>query len=426
MRGILQVAMLLSLVPLSLAPFLRERRPLFYDSDTLQDNVDIPGGKVRIHQPYIYQLFQVVVVLANVGLVCGTSIIVLRCMRTCGASRCQDVTINYRLLFHAYTASSWIVCASVIFVAAFALSCDYSLDKGMKSLDKYVQEYKGRIHTFLDEKMVQAAKTTFERMSEQLKKFRRLFSKVFGGLASRAIALKMRKELGAPSIFSEKSYNNNDSNNFQCYQRCYVLDPVPEIRTYSIVTVMVFVVITMGGMMAGFTLGFANHYGHASPLERNTLSNVAGYILVLTSHLMVFGSSLMLLSAGIFMLMGCIGDIYLCRAQRSYYQGDAEPLKDLKIVEFQTDLVHHYKIDIRALVEEITGRWSIVKEFWDLFNKTDLLFDNIGVCSNIVDIFTDGFNIICNGMIDFVGNVSVSRNAWADSSHLLSMTQLEQ
>ncbi|KAH7937749.1 hypothetical protein HPB49_015172 [Dermacentor silvarum] len=171
---------------------------------------------------------------------------------------------------------------------------------------------------------------------------------------------------------------------------------------------MVFVVITMGGMMAGFTLGFANHYGHASPLERNTLSNVAGYILVLTSHLMVFGSSLMLLSAGIFMLMGCIGDIYLCRAQRSYYQGDAEPLKDLKIVEFQTDLVHHYKIDIRALVEEITGRWSIVKEFWDLFNKTDLLFDNIGVCSNIVDIFTDGFNIICNGMIDFVNGYWLS------------------
>ncbi|XP_065288350.1 uncharacterized protein [Dermacentor albipictus] len=654
MRDVLQAAVLLSLVPWCLAPFPRERRPPFYDSDPLQDYF-LPGGKVsfpnvlgganllrlnntreligswtvvsrylvhvlakdpvraeffsdflqqrkvatfgnlldqvRIHQPYIYQLFQVIVVFANIGLVCGTSIIVLRCMGTCGASRCQDVTINYRLLFHAYTASSWIVCGSVVFVAGFALTCDYSLDSGMKELDKYVHEYKDRIRSFLDEKMVQAAKTTFDRMSMQLERFRRLFSKVFGGLASRAIAFKVREELDAPSIFGENVYNNtfeflisgiNDnftnlrrkmatielktketsssimeavmfstlfqrhaivitvadlmqqlrgqlfafsyevrhveegvksmttillSNKTSQEKNLLDLAGVKNIVTYSIVAVMIFVVITMGGMMTGFTLGFANHYGHASPLERNKLSNVAGYILVLTSHIMVFGSSLMLLSSGLFMLMGCIGDIYLCRSQRSYYHGVAEPLKDLtisllmnatesrhfvmkllkyslvekhcrenvgigalagikprdleaaldKIVEFQTDLVHHYKIDIRGLVQQLTNRWNIVKEFWDLFNKTDLLamfkndeklyeyitgnrshfenlvkqtfldftiencddlknnisfyideFGNIGVCSTIVDIFSDGFNIICNRMIDFVNGYWLS------------------
>ncbi|XP_049528290.1 uncharacterized protein LOC125947506 [Dermacentor silvarum] len=71
-------------------------------------------------------------------------------------------------------------------------------------------------------------------------------------------------------------------------------------------------------------------FSNETSQEKNLL-DLAGLKKTVTSHLMVFGSSLMLLSAGIFMLMGCIGDIYLCRAQRSYYQGDAEPLKDLTI-----------------------------------------------------------------------------------------------
>ncbi|XP_075750372.1 uncharacterized protein LOC142817204 [Rhipicephalus microplus] len=280
-----------------------------------------------------------------------------------------------------------------------------------------------------------------------------------------------------------------------------------DLIKYSIIAMMVFVVVTMGGMMAGFTLGFANHYGHASPLERNALSNMAGYVLVGTSHVMVFGGSLMLLSAGIFMLLGCIGDIYLCRSQRSYYQGDSEPLKDLtisllmnatdnrhyvmkllkyslvekhcrehvgigslagikpkdleaaldKIVEFQTDLVHQYKIDVKSLVDEVVSRYMAVQQFQGQFEKADLKdlfsndkklsdyvvhklgefedtvkqtfldftidecdslknnissyideFDNIGDCPTIMDIFSDGFNILCNGMIDFVNGYWLS------------------
>ncbi|KAL1419255.1 hypothetical protein MTO96_005348 [Rhipicephalus appendiculatus] len=414
-------------------------------------------------------------------------------------------------------------------------------------------------------------------MSSQLKISRHSFFKSFGGKAARAIALKLRVDLKAPSLFEEFVYNNTFEfvisglpNNFSdlrkrmvdieeknaattasvinavmsstlfqrhsivitvedlmqqlrgqlfafSYEVHHVEDGVNSMTTilfanetsdtsnylditglknlvkYSIIAMMVFVVVTMGGMMAGFTLGFANHYGHASPLERNALSNVAGYVLVFTSHVMVFGGSLMLLSAGFFMLMGCIGDIYLCRSQRSYYQGDSDPLKDLtisllmnatenrhyvmkllkyslveqhckqhvgigslagikpkdleaaldKIVEFQTDLVHQYKIDIRSLIEEVTARWKVVQGFKEQFEKADLKyadnqeaydnlttfldftidecdslknnissyideFDNIGDCTTIMAIFSDGFNILCNGMIDFVNGYWLS------------------
>lgn len=90
-----------------------------------------------------------------------------------------------------------------------------------------------------------------------------------------------------------------------------------------------FVAATMVGMVIGFNLGMANHYDNISPLERNWLSNLAGYILVLTAYLMLFGAAGMMLLAGIFMLMGCIGDIYLCRVQRGYISPEAAPLKDL-------------------------------------------------------------------------------------------------
>ncbi|KAL1419253.1 hypothetical protein MTO96_005347 [Rhipicephalus appendiculatus] len=162
MREVLPVAMLLLLTPPCSAPFLRHRKPPFYDFDPLEDNVQQPRDKsffsdfiqrrkvptfgnlldqVRLHQPYIYQLFQVTVVLTNIGIVSGVCIVVLRFMGTCGASTSQDITINYRLLFHAYTASSWLVCAGVVFVAIFALSCDYSLDRG----DEEIGEIRTRL-----------------------------------------------------------------------------------------------------------------------------------------------------------------------------------------------------------------------------------------------------------------------------------------
>ncbi|XP_077487400.1 uncharacterized protein LOC144098546 isoform X1 [Amblyomma americanum] len=581
-------------------------RPEFF-SDFLQQRKDASFtnllDQVRLHQPYVYQLFQAVVVLTNLGFVAGVSIILLRCMGTCGASTCQDVTINYRLLFHAYTASSWVVCAGVVFLAAFALSCDYSLDKGMKNLEKYVGEYKGRIRKFLDDNMVKAANNTLKRMSQQLGYFHTLFSIDFGYRAAVHVAAKLRTRLDTPSIFRATIYNTTfedlvsgiqqnvatlrekvaviDSKAVEIsasvistltesthYQRhgiiIAVADLMQQIRgqlyafgyevhhveegvksmttilfvnetmvgknlldlahvkkivTYSIVAIMVFVAVTMGGMMTGFTLGFANHYGHASPLERNALSNLAGYILVLTSHCMVFGASVMLMSAGLFMLLGCIGDIYLCRSQRSYFQGNAVPLKDLtisilmnattnrhyvekllkftavekhckehigigglagikpkdlevaldKIVEYQTDVVHHYRLNTDLLQKIIAERWNVVKEFQEEFNKRDLLyanngefhkkikkylqddeklykyvtqntsnfkelvkqsfldftieecdylknnisayideFDNIGICGNILAVFTDGFNILCSGMLDFVNGYWLS------------------
>ncbi|KAH7947366.1 hypothetical protein HPB52_010573 [Rhipicephalus sanguineus] len=421
MREVVPVSMLLLLTLPCSAPFLRQRNPPFYNSDPLEDDVELPGGKVsfpnvlggskllrlnntrELIRSWTVVSRYIVHVLAKDPVRAGVCIIVLRCMGTCGASTCQDITINYRLLFHAYTASSWLVCAGVVFVAIFALSCDYNLDTGMKKLEKYVQDYKGKIHSFLEEKMVKAsnsivflfasvdlrhaAQVTFENMSTQLKKSRYIFSQSFGGRAERAIAGKLRDDLKARSIFGEFVYNNSivitvadlmqqlRGQLFAFgYEVRHVEDGVNSMTTilftnatsdtsnrlditglkdlvkYSIIAMMFFVVVTMGGMMAGFTLGFANHYGHASPLERNALSNVAGYVLVLHCREHVGIGSL----AGI------------------------KP-KDL-------EAALDYKIDIRSLVEEVTARWKVVQEFKEQFEKRDLktfLDFTIEECDNL-------------------------------------------
>ncbi|XP_049528786.1 uncharacterized protein LOC125947649 [Dermacentor silvarum] len=72
-------------------------------------------NQVRIHQPHIYQLFQVILVLTNITAVVAFTTFALRSAGTCGASTSQDVTINYRLLFHTYTASALIICGSVMY-----------------------------------------------------------------------------------------------------------------------------------------------------------------------------------------------------------------------------------------------------------------------------------------------------------------------
>ncbi|EEC07284.1 hypothetical protein IscW_ISCW005726 [Ixodes scapularis] len=88
--------------------------------------------------------------------------------------------------------------------------------------------------------------------------------------------------------------------------------------------------MSMTGMVGGFTLGYLNHNSKVSPLERNQLSNVAGFMLVYASYVMMFGVAAMLLFSSVVMLLGSIGDLYLCRAQRSgYLDSDAASLKDL-------------------------------------------------------------------------------------------------
>ncbi|KAL3245114.1 hypothetical protein MRX96_018253 [Rhipicephalus microplus] len=258
-----------------------------------------------------------------------------------------------------------------------------------------------------------AAEVTFENMSSQLKVSRHSFSKSIVVTVA-DLMQQLRGQLFAFSYEVRHVEDGVDSmttilfaNETSDASNLLDIKGWKDLIKYSIIAMMVFVVVTMGGMMAGFTLGFANHYGHASPLERNALSNMAGYVLVGHCREHVGIGSL----AGI-------------------KPKDLEAALD-KIVEFQTDLVHQYKLDINALAEEVVSRYMAVQKFQGQFEKADLKtfldftidecdslknnissyideFDNIGDCPTIMDIFSDGFNILCNGMIDFVNGYWLS------------------
>lgn len=51
-------------------------------------------------------------------------------------------------------------------------------------------------------------------------------------------------------------------------------------RSRSLTGFVVFISLMMGGVILGFTLGYINHPERTSPLERNRVSNFAGYVLV--------------------------------------------------------------------------------------------------------------------------------------------------
>ncbi|XP_049528787.1 uncharacterized protein LOC125947650 [Dermacentor silvarum] len=114
--------------------------------------------------------------------------------------------------------------------------------------------------------------------------------------------------------------------------------------TWSIMSFMVFLCLSMGGMMTGFILGYANHNDRASPMDRNRLSNIGGHFLVLTSYCMLFGVTGMLFFSGVFMLLGSIGDLYLCRATRGYERSSEGQLKDLAVSLVMNATVNRYHV----------------------------------------------------------------------------------
>ncbi|KAH8021951.1 hypothetical protein HPB51_018800 [Rhipicephalus microplus] len=119
---------------------------------------------------------------------------------------------------------------------------------------------------------------------------------------------------------------------------------IQKVVTWSITSFVVFLCLSMGGMMTGFILGYANHDDHASPLDRNKLSNIGGYFLVLTSYCMLFGVTGMLFFSGVFMLLGSIGDLYLCRATRGYERSNVAQLKDLAVSLVMNATVNRYNV----------------------------------------------------------------------------------
>ncbi|XP_075750590.1 uncharacterized protein LOC119173469 [Rhipicephalus microplus] len=425
-------------------------------------------NQVRIHQPHIYQLFQVILVLTNITAVVSMSILALRSVGTCGASSCQDVTINYRLLFHTYTASALIICGFVMYDTAcaflflsvggvFVITCDFRINTGVDLLGIFVHGYRKTLMKFLVSDVLNTSKISFARMVDGLDKHRaslvssesNVTPRGYGFTASKDVMMKIRLWNGGGStLFNMTSFESmlNDIVHNQQYApavhktipgtrllaaqldngswdmklgvihaledstlfqrtalmlditdlinkvrgQLYIfthevekikvgvenmtsilLTPgknllyIPSIQkvvTWSITIFVVFLCLSMGGMMTGFILGYANHDDHASPLDRNKLSNIGGYFLVLdkqqsianecfrdwmarsTSYCMLFGVTGMLFFSGVFMLLGSIGDLYLCRATRGYERSNVAQLKDLAVSLVMNATVNRYNV----------------------------------------------------------------------------------
>ncbi|XP_077538661.1 uncharacterized protein LOC144151479 isoform X3 [Haemaphysalis longicornis] len=338
-------------------------------------------NQVRVHQPYIYQLFQVILVMTNITGVVTLSVVGLRLVGTCGASTSQDVTINYRVLFRAYTFSAVIVCAIVIVGGGFVLTCDFRIDTGVDLLTLFVHGYRDTLNNYLTEDVVNVSRQTFNNMVMKLRQQRDGFGQVVTAAATNVNPSTPDLQ----SLLNDAAHIDNvtllmfqnvirtfeESTLFQRQALMLVvsdlmsrvegqlhtfIDEVDKIKIgvmnmtsilltpgknllyiptiqkvvkYSILSFVAFLCLSMGGMMTGFILGYANHNDRASPLDRSRLSNVAGYFLVATSYGMLVGCTCMLFFSDAFMLLGSIGDLYLCRSTREYNSDVA--LKDLAV-----------------------------------------------------------------------------------------------
>ncbi|KAG0439250.1 hypothetical protein HPB47_016706 [Ixodes persulcatus] len=355
------------------------------------------------------------VVLSNSMIVMAVCMIALRCLGSCGASSSQDVTINYRLLFHTYTVSSWIVFGAVAAGAVVVLTSDFNIDGGVDDMSAFAENYRTILNDFLAENMIKAAEITFGDLKNRLEFHQYVFgaalhfftestgrrppTPVFAdsmasldhpeapvnvpqpedvdlqatetsagqpgslSLTGNTAAAPAAAVAAPPSIIirpqtnpfaplmdlehaqhEERKLLNLSSNLVTLHQiqtgtilTPYLLQrfrqhssshrekgsgaattnlpgghvdaaafsievedlfysvlhegvfvPVREcieengvIRSLFIKLFVIFVVISMCGMMGGFVLGYLNYDNSKSPLERNVLSNLAGYLLVM-------------------------------------------------------------------------------------------------------------------------------------------------
>ncbi|KAL3204679.1 hypothetical protein MRX96_011663 [Rhipicephalus microplus] len=261
-------------------------------------------NQVRIHQPHIYQLFQVILVLTNITAVVSMSILALRSVGTCGASSCQDVTINYRLLFHTYTASALIICGFVIVGGVFVITCDFRINTGVDLLGIFVHGYRKTLMKFLVSDVLNYAPAVHKTipgtrlLAAQLDngswdmklgvihalEDSTLFQRTALMLDITDLINKVRGQLYIFTHEVEKikvGVENMTSILLTPGKNLLYIPSIQKVVTWSITSFVVFLCLSMGGMMTGFILGYANHDDHASPLDRNKLSNIGGYFLVL-------------------------------------------------------------------------------------------------------------------------------------------------
>ncbi|XP_064488775.1 uncharacterized protein LOC135400788 isoform X2 [Ornithodoros turicata] len=549
------------------------------------------------HQPFVYQFYETTVVVANIMLAAALAVFLMRQIGTCGSSKEQDITINYRLLLQTYLFSACAVLGLTTFFAILVVSCDYGIDIGVQALEDYIPTFKDKLREYLDRDMIASAATTYSNMTEAFALHYFLFTTHFTDGAVGAVLDAFKKFFGTKYIFFqlyEKTFDEAIKNvqglssasvtsmknwaaaidtgttsikesfvdslaESTVFQRhaivILVIDMLTAVTgqlfTYNealrkaregidsvqsvlladnrtlfyiprlkdaisktITATVVFVGASMGGMLSGFLLGFCSHKERASPLERSATSNSAGRILVWTSYLMLFGVSVMTFLTGAVMLIGCIGEIFICRPQRDQNFGDSPELIDyatallmnatehayyvqklltfsniqqhcvahhgiaglagirtqdlqeasFKMSDLQKDLIYQYHIDLDVAAQAIPRRMKLISDFIKEFNntvapvaidtkdaveklqrfvdgdlklykytqtkpdaleefvsksfladtleksenlKTDILyyldqFDDVGNCTKILSIFQGSFNIMCNGVIDYV------------------------
>ncbi|KAM7308621.1 uncharacterized protein ISCGN_012255 [Ixodes scapularis] len=203
------------------------------------------------------------------------------------------------------------------------------MDGGVDDMSAFAENYKTILNDFLAENMINAAEITFGDLKNRLEFHQYVFGAGFGATSAKAINTALLKTLGVNKTYASIYYSRDRCLETNCPNEASEVGAVSAKRSLFIKLFVVFVVISMCGMMGGFVLGYLNYDNSKSPLERNVLSNLAGYLLVITSYFMSFGAAAVIGVAGIFMVLGCIGEIYLCDVQRGKDSGDTASLKDL-------------------------------------------------------------------------------------------------
>ncbi|XP_065293761.1 uncharacterized protein [Dermacentor albipictus] len=345
-------------------------------------------NQVRIHQPYIYQLFQIILVLTNITTVVSISIVGLRSAGTCGASTSQDVTINYRLLFHTYTASALIICGSVIVGGVFVLTCDYRINSGVDLLGIFVHGYKNTIMNFLLTDVVNNSEVTFARMVHGLEQHHLSLRssesasepRGYGFLASKQVMTRIREWYGGSTTLL--NYTDfvgllSATIHKQAYAQA-IQQRIPGIRTLAqkldngslqmkidviqaledstlfqrraLILEITDLISKVRGQLYIFTHEVENIKAGVENMtsillsQGNNLLYIPNLQKVVTSYCMMLGVTGMLFFSGMFMLLGSIGDLYLCRATRGYARSSEGQLKDLAVSLVMNATVNRYHV----------------------------------------------------------------------------------
>ncbi|XP_064472518.1 uncharacterized protein LOC135387008 isoform X2 [Ornithodoros turicata] len=156
---------------------------------------------LRKHQPFVYGAFEFTVVAANIIFAAGVATFLLRVIGTCGSSKEQDVTVNFKLLLNTYMVSSWVVMGIAIFFAVIVLSCDFNINMGAQALTVFITSYKNNLYDFIDRDMLAEADKTYNGLMEEIQEHEKFFTMDFATTAGVALVAALREYKQMPTIF---------------------------------------------------------------------------------------------------------------------------------------------------------------------------------------------------------------------------------